>query len=293
MSIPVSNKNVRNITEDDILECLSIYKSKFPNPKVWILTPCFAGQCYINYVTCLIQTMELFRRIDIPLIIEFCRNDSLISRARNNMIARAMNDSLMTHVLFIDNDISWNPIDILKLLFSEKDIIGGIYPLKQYNWEKLLPSENNINPVKTLMDTYENSCLKNNISATEFIQQNILNYNVNYLTSEKVLINQSLLEIKHVATGFMMITRHVIEQMIQSFPSTKYIDDVGYLRPDENKFAYALFDCGVEDGHYFSEDWMFCHRWRNMGGNVFMDISIKLTHTGTEDYKGFILSTLI
>ena len=277
---------IRNITENDILECTKRFKEKYPNPRVWILTPCFASQCYINYVTSLVKTMELFRQVDISLVIEFCRNDSLISRARNNMIARAMNDASMTHVVFIDNDITWNPIDLLKLLFSEKDIVGGIYPLKQYNWSLLLE-----NPIKSIMEKYEESFLKNSISPEEFIQHHLLRYNVNYL-KETQYVDKSLCEVKHVATGFMMIRREVIEKMSQSFPSTKYVDDVGYLIPEENQYAYALFDCGVEDGHYFSEDWMFCHRWRNMGGNIFMDISIKLSHTGIEDYKGFILSSM-
>ena len=102
--------------------------------KLYILTPCFASLCYVNYVHCLMGTVELFRKLNIPLKIEFCRNDSLVSRARNNLIARAMTDPDATHFLFIDNDISWDPVDILKLLIAEKDLVGGIYPLKNYSY---------------------------------------------------------------------------------------------------------------------------------------------------------------
>jgi hypothetical protein len=105
--------------------------------KLYILTPCFASLCYLNYVYCLLNTVELFRKLNIPLKIEFCKNDSLVSRARNNLIARAMTDKDATHFIFIDNDISWDPTDILKLLVS-KDLIGGIYPLKNYDWDKLM-----------------------------------------------------------------------------------------------------------------------------------------------------------
>jgi len=91
----------------------------------------------------------------------------------------------------------------------------------------------------------------------------------------------------------MMIQRNVIETMSAAFPSTKYTDDVQFLKPEENTFAFALFDCGVEDGHYFSEDWLFCHRWTKMGGSIWADISISLTHTGIEDYRGCYFSTLI
>jgi hypothetical protein len=49
----------------------------------------------------------------------------------------------------------------------------------------------------------------------------------------------------------------------------------------------------VLEGHYFSEDWMFCERWRKIGGEVFADISIDLTHTGQEDFKGSLIASLI
>jgi hypothetical protein len=91
----------------------------------------------------------------------------------------------------------------------------------------------------------------------------------------------------------MMIRREVIEKMMTAFPSTKYTDDISFLLPEENKYAYALFDCGVEDNHYYSEDWMFCHRWSKMGGDVFVDVSINLTHIGIENYRGSFISTTI
>ena len=260
-------------------------------PCVYILTPCFASLCYVSYVHCLMLTVETFRQYNIELKIEFCRNDSLVSRARNNLVARAMNDPKMTHIMFIDNDISWDPIDILKLMISNKSVIGGIYPLKNYNWQTLV-KDGTKNAVKTIIDKKNNSQLKDLISDETAIQHNLLRYNVNYL-STTLNIDKNLTKVKHIATGFMMIKRDVISKMSMGFPSTKYVDDVSFLRPEENEFAYALFDCGVEDGHYYSEDWLFCHRWTKMGGSIWADVSINLTHTGIEDYRGCYLSTII
>lgn len=122
--------------------------------KLYILTPCFGSMCYVNYVSCLMTTIELFRKLNIHLKIEFCKNDSLVSRARNNLIARAMSDKDATHFMFIDNDIAWDPFDIIKLLISDKDLIGGIYPLKYYDWEKLVKdplNPYNSNVIQTLL----------------------------------------------------------------------------------------------------------------------------------------------
>jgi hypothetical protein len=91
----------------------------------------------------------------------------------------------------------------------------------------------------------------------------------------------------------MMIKRKVIEKMQQAFPSTKYVDDVGFLSLKESEQAFALFDCGVEEGHYFSEDWLFCHRWTKMGGSIHVDVTINLNHTGPVDFRGCYLASVI
>jgi hypothetical protein len=265
------------------------------NPKIYLLTPCFASLCYVSYVHCLMRTIELCKNYDIKLQVEFCRNDSLVSRARNNLVARAMADPEMTHIMFIDNDITWDPLDMIKLMVSNKQLVGGIYPLKNYNWSELIKDKQNpfnSNAVQTIISRKNQSQFKNLISDEEMLQYNLLKYNVNYITPS-LSIEENLAKVKHIATGFMMIQRNVIEKMSKAFPSTKYVDDVNFLRQHENDFAYALFDCGVEEGHYFSEDWLFCHRWTKMGGTIWMDVSINLTHTGIEDYRGSYLATLI
>jgi hypothetical protein len=265
------------------------------NPKIYLLSPCFASLCYVNYVNSLMRTVELCRHYGIKLQIEFCRSDSLVSRARNNLVARAMSDPEMTHIMFVDNDITWDPLDMMKLMVSDKQLIGGIYPLKNYNWADLVKDKQNpfnSNVIQSMIARKNQSQFKNVISDEDMVQYNLLKYNVNYI-SPALNIEENLSKVKHIATGFMMIQRNVIEKMSKAFPSTKYVDDINFLKPHENEFAYALFDCGVEEGHYFSEDWLFCHRWTKMGGSVWMDVSITLTHTGIEDFRGCYLASLI
>jgi hypothetical protein len=288
-----------NIKDFSIEEKIKVF-IKNNNPKLYILTPCYGGMCYINYVTCLINTITLFRHLGFQIQVEFCKNDSLVPRARNNLVARAMNDPTMTHMIFIDNDITWDPIDILKLILSEKEIVGGVYPLKHYEWSKLLVDPQNpynSNIIQGWLAKKNQSQLKNIISDERMIQNNLLKYNVNYI--DNILeIKDNLAKVRHLATGFMMLKRTVITQLIQAFPSTKYVDDVNFLKPEENEFAYALFDCGVEDGHYLSEDWLFCSRWTKLSKEsdkkeVWMDVSIQLAHTGVEDYAGSYVSTIL
>lgn len=256
-------------------------------PVVHILTPCYGSSCFVNYVSCIMATKELFALYKIPLFINFCKNDSLITRARNNLVAKAMNNPDMTHILFIDNDITWDPIDILKLLIADKDLIGGIYPYKNFDWKKLQEP----NAIENILNKKNNFFFKNT-DDDRMIQHSILNYNLNYKT-KNIEVTNNLIEVRHIATGFMLIKRTVIEQLSNVYPDTKYVDDINYLNKDEERFAYALFDCAVIEKHYFSEDWLFCHRWSQINGKIYTDISINLQHTGLQDYDGSLLASLI
>ena len=258
------------------------------NPKLTILTPCYGSMCFVNYVTSLIRTLQIFRDIGFPISVEFCRNDSLVSRARNNLIAKAMVDPSTTHFMFIDGDISWNPIDVLRLIVSDKPLIGGIYPIKHYYWNKLTDTKET---VQQWLANKKNTQVNEMCTDEQYIQSKLLRFNMNNI-SNVLEVENNLTKVKHLATGFMLIQRNVIEKMSLAFPSTKYTDDVGFLHGDENRYAYALFDCGVEDGHYFSEDWLFCSRWSKMGGDIYVDVTINLNHTGIEDYNGSFIASL-
>ena len=273
----------------DIISRIQNYAKTNPLYLV-ILTPCYGSQCYVNYVSSLLNTMTLFSKYGLKLRVEFCRNDSLVSRARNNLIAKALHDKEVTHVIFIDADITWNPIDIFKLILADKNIVGGVYPIKNYDWSKLIVPGQNV--VQDWITKKSNSKLSGSISDPDLIQHKLMRYNLNYI-SNTLEITNNLTKVRHLATGFMMIRRDTIDKMIRAFPSTKYTDDVGFLREDENDYAYALFDCGVEDGHYCSEDWLFCSRWSKMGGEVWVDVTINLNHCGVEDFKGSYLTSLV
>jgi hypothetical protein len=301
-----SHSTTVTMTDPDIFQSLVEKFITTNRPTLYILTPAYGGQMSSDYVKCLLQTVELFSKINFPLKIEFCKNDSLIPRARNNLVARAMNDPECTHILFIDSDILWSPVDILKMILHEKGVVGGVYPLKHYHWDRILPAQSagrstyryESNPyesgiIEQWMEAKNQSQLQGFIENDEiYLQNRLLQYNVNFL-GDYLPIQGNLASVRHLATGFLLIDRQVLEAMFLEYPETKYTDDVHFARPGEEKFSYALFDSGCEDGHFLSEDWMFCTRWTRMGGEIFADVSINLSHQGVETYHGSFLSNLV
>ena len=65
-------------------------------------------------------------------------------------------------------------------------------------------------------------------------------------------------------TGFMLIKRGALEKMIGAYPHLKYEAAHDRAQPNRSENQYAFFDGMIdpESGHYLSEDYTFCRRWR-------------------------------
>jgi len=77
--------------------------------------------------------------------------------------------------------------------------------------------------------------------------------------------------------------------MIAAYPETRYKSLHAFPRsgqPSDN--YYALFDCMIDPqtGVYLSEDYAFCRRWRKCGGEIWLDLQGRLTHTGSLHFRG-------
>ncbi|WP_236620610.1 hypothetical protein [Basilea psittacipulmonis] len=204
------------------------------------------------------------------LQIKLQQGESLITRARNNMVADFLANPQWTHLCWIDSDIGFSAQAFLRLLMSDYDIACGVYPLKHENWptegvpEKMTEAEFNAHYMRYTVN--HNS-----------IQEN---------TADIVIGPDGFFEIDEAPTGFMMIKRQVFEKLIQAYPDLNYVpDSIGV----ENKgFHYRFFDVMVDpqSKRYLSEDYAFCKLWRNIGGKIYADAHSNLTHQGSKLYQG-------
>lgn len=78
--------------------------------------------------------------------------------------------------------------------------------------------------------------------------------------------------------GFIKISRRAFNRLQ---PKAK-----AYLAADETK-TYDFFPTGYYRGVYWGEDYGFCRLWRQCGGEVFLDPSLRLRHhDGSSYYTG-------
>ena len=92
---------------------------------------------------------------------------------------------------------------------------------------------------------------------------------------------------EYAGTGLMLIARGALDKLAQAHPELRIT--AAHATPDApGAHLYALFDTGIDHvtGHYLSEDYVFCARWRALGGKIWLDTQSRLTHTGPHDFTG-------
>jgi hypothetical protein len=98
--------------------------------RVHICMPCYGGMLTESTFMSFIKWSNTCRQLGIDWTMETMTNESLISRARNTLVAKFLHNKDSTHLMFIDADIGWEPWHLLVLLNRDVDVIGGLYPMK-------------------------------------------------------------------------------------------------------------------------------------------------------------------
>lgn len=178
--------------------------------------------------------------------LSFLPGDSLVSRARNTLTAKFL-DSNCTHLLFIDSDLVFSADQIKRLLDHDREVVAGFYPKKKDG------------------------------PAIEWV--------CNVFNGLTPPTDTGLQRIDYAGTGFLLIKREVFERMIAAYgPQLKYHPD---SHPQD--IEYDFWSVGVYEDkkgfrRYLSEDWFFCQRWLDLGGEIYGDTRVILRHIGTASY---------
>jgi len=256
---------------------IEITQKEFSKWNILFAIPCYDRLISEPTMMSLIKTIMYCRDRNIKFGVATI-TDSLISRARNNMVAKFLAQDQMTHLMFIDADIGFEPEDVIKLLWHKQEIMSAAYPIKSVNWD--LVAEN----------------VKNGVKPEDLLEQSV-RWVVNPVkdrATHTVNIRNGALEIFDAGTGFMLITRNAFLKMIKEYPHLKYSDDTNALNEEEQKWTYAFFNSYIDthQNRFLSEDYGFCRYWQDIGGSVWVDPSIKLKHIGRMEYTGSMVAFL-
>jgi len=102
--------------------------------KILFGSPTLDGEVSIDFMSSLMQSIELLSKLGIPVLMLKNLNSCYIDVARNLYAAKLL-ESTATHLWQADTDMSWNPEAILDMLLKDKDFIAGIGRKKLENEE--------------------------------------------------------------------------------------------------------------------------------------------------------------
>jgi hypothetical protein len=236
-----------------------------------VATPCFGGQISVVYAASLLRLekrLKAFRGVDLKVL--FKDGDALITRARASLVAQFLDDPAATHLLFIDSDIGFEPEQALRLIQCGADMCAAVYPIKRLDWDKVR---------KTMAAARPDPAAA------------ALKYVFEVDDPNAVTEKGGFVKVRYAGTGFLMIRRGVLERMCGRYPQLQYQRDHSIDATSSSHHRFALFECMIaDDGTYLSEDFAFCKRWTDMGGEIWADLDSKLSHVGPMAFRGDLSS---
>lgn len=94
---------------------------------------------------------------------------------------------------------------------------------------------------------------------------------------------KGLVEVSGAPTGFMKIKRHVIEELCAVNSHRTFYSK--HAKPGDKPHT-IIFERTHDGRRRYSGDYSFCKSWRGLGGKVFVDPEMQLSHKGEVEFAG-------
>ena len=207
--------------------------------KIFIATPAFTGMTHVLYTLSLAHTATHLAFAGHETIIRIHSSGSLLIMERNSLLD-AFLQTECTHILCIDSDMGWRHEAVLSMLEHDKDFVAGCYPIRKKP------------------DTFHFQAVEKDDGS---------------LVTEGPLV-----KMLYIPAGFMLIKRHVIEEM------QRKLTHLNYESADPScggRIQCALFNTEIVDGILWGEDYVFCRHARHAGFDIWVDPRYGFNHCGT------------
>ena len=250
---------------------IQLNREVLEDKKLFIATPMYGGSCLGTYMKSCLDLQTACMQYGIDVKFSFLFNESLIQRARNYLADEFLRSDA-THLMFIDADIGFNPIDIIAMLAMDKDIIGAPYPKKTIKWENIKKAVlKNPDIPSSELDKLGGDIVFNPVSGTE-----------RFSISEP-------LQVLEIGTGMMMIRRDVFTTFKERYPEYEYTPDhvgTSHFGGDRKIHSYFNVEIDIESNRVLSEDYHFCQHARKAGVEVWMAPWVNCIHVGSYQFQG-------
>ncbi len=213
-------------------------KPAWQTAHLMIGTPAYGGMVHIDYLRSLFE----YTRAGIQYRFSAIGNESLITRARNSLLAGFHARPELTHLLFLDADTCLPVEGLQRMLSARAAVIGAPVALKGY-------------------DAAGNRL-----------------WNVGRSRG----VSGSLLKVDKVGTAALLLSRAACTALVEdAIAHGRVYRRPSTMRGDmDSPVHYDVFRVGVHEGEYLSEDYWVCRRLIDLGFDVLIDPSVITTHQG-------------
>jgi hypothetical protein len=206
---------------------------------IMVGTPAYGGMVHIDYLKRLFE----YTRAGIQFQLDTIGNESLITRARNAILATFHVRRELTHLLFLDADVSLPAAGLVRMLMARAPVIGAPVGLKGFD----------------------------------------ANGNRIWNAGRCVGVAGSLLKVENVGAAALLLSRAACDALVQDAidHGHTYARMRTLVGNTDTSVHDDVFRVGVQANEYLSEDFWVCRRLRTLGFDVLIDPSIVTTHYGT------------
>ncbi len=244
--------------------------------KVLIAVPSFRGTVMVHTLHSLIKTVALFGELGIQS--EFMNIDAAdIIVARNTFATYAWRNPALTHILFVDDDMSFEPDAVIDLMRAGKPIIGCICPRRSMSLQRLYDAAR-------AGLSYEQALTE----SADFVTR--------HHGTGTLEVQQGLIRVAGIGMGVTLINTDVLRTMVERKVAEKRnlqqgegVDAFG------NTFIWGFFEplYSAEVDSLMSEDLSFCERWtKGCDGEIWATVDRTIGHIGNYVFTGRYIDRL-
>jgi len=208
----------------------------------------------------------------------FFLESTLVSRARNAYATAVLNNPKITHLLFIDSDMGFQPSAVMRLFDFDKPFVGCICPYRSMDYERFHAISREI----------DDPALAQKVAQ-------------NYVTADRLIRNPDgriervagFARTERLGMGVTLLRRDALERMVEVYPDMWGTADLGYQSMGIRGRVFQPFEpYRTNDGLYLSEDMAFSRRWTEAGGEIWALLDEPITHVGPTAFTGTYSSRL-
>jgi hypothetical protein len=236
--------------------------------KIGIATPAFGEIFYTPYVQSLYRLMRAFeQRKWQSSFASIAYAD--IAESRNFLLTRWYDKSDATHLLFIDADMGFPAELVLDMVDFGKPVTGVVYPKRQVDLRRIAELSATGTPANRAIARGHNYILRKRRGLSVSVRQ------------------KGFMRVDGCGAGVLLIARSAIDIMLTKMPelSDAEAKTNSPLAANLDRLIRA-FEPMRADGALLSEDFSFCHRWNQCGGEVWVSTAHTIEHIGLHRFSG-------